>query len=116
MRRKDFSGAKEWVVAWASRADFMLARFGAVKIEGSLRLVIIRVLEGGVGCESWGRSLKSRESEGEWRRFVDVVVGESVGEEVGEDMIVVVVVFVGVERGDIGGVCRKEVVAMAAMV
>jgi hypothetical protein len=90
----------------------MLARLAAVKIWGSLRLVIMSVLEGGVGCESCGRSLRSSESEGAWRRFVHVAVGDSVGDEVGEGMIVVA--DDGEEVGDIGGVWRK-VVVMAAM-
>lgn len=40
-----------------------------MKIRGSLRFVIRSVFEGGVGCESGGRSLKSRERS-ECRRLV----------------------------------------------
>lgn len=49
MRRKDLRGEKVWSGACALRASLMLARVGVVKMTGSARLVIIRVLVGGVG-------------------------------------------------------------------
>ena len=50
-------------MAWLSSACFMLARFVAEKMATSLRLVMIKVLEGGVGSDSCGRLLRSRESD-----------------------------------------------------
>lgn len=47
----------------------MDSRFAGAKMEGSPRLVIKRVLEGGDGVESWGRSERSRERFGERRRL-----------------------------------------------
>lgn len=49
IRRKDFSGAKEWRGAVASISPRMVWRFGALKISMSRRFVISRVFEGGVG-------------------------------------------------------------------
>ena len=46
----------------------MWARFVGVKMRGSSKFVIIRVLDGGVGCERAGRSERSMERFGEWRR------------------------------------------------
>lgn len=58
----------------------MLSKLAPWKISGALRLVIKRVLLGVAGWERDGRLERSRESDGEWRRFMPVE---------------------GVERGDI---------------
>ena len=68
MRRKDFRGAKMWIVACSLMAVEMDSRTEEVKISRDWRLVIRRVLLGGVGCERGGRSEKSRDMLKE-RRF-----------------------------------------------
>lgn len=60
MRRIDRRGQKECVGACAVMACWMDSRFAAVNMETSARLVMIRVFEAGEGCESWGRSERSR--------------------------------------------------------
>lgn len=82
MRRKDLRGAKEWRGAWLLIASRMTARFCVVKVSGVLRFVIRSVFEGGVGCESAGRSDRSRERL-ERRRLVPEEV-EDVGESGGD--------------------------------
>lgn len=75
MRRMDFKGEKVWIGAWALIAWVIDSRFAAEKMEGSPRLVIRRVFEGGEGVESWGRSERSRERFGERRRLSGGVSG-----------------------------------------
>lgn len=77
-RRMDLSGEKVWIFACWLIAWVMLSRFAAVKISGALRLVMRRVLLGGVGCESAGKSERSMERFGERRREGDV--GEGAGD------------------------------------
>jgi hypothetical protein len=54
----------------------MLSKFAAVKISGACRLVMSRVLLGGDGWESAGKSDKSMERLGEWRFDLEVGDGE----------------------------------------
>lgn len=49
MRRKDFRGAKVWMGAEVLISSRIVWRLSARKMEASWRLVIRRVLEGGVG-------------------------------------------------------------------
>jgi len=70
MRRKDLSGAKMWIVACSLMAVEMDSRTAEVKISRDWRLVIRRVLLGGVGCERGGRSERSSDMLGEWRLVV----------------------------------------------
>ena len=60
----------------------MVARFVAPKMAGSFRPVMIRVFEGTGIVDSCGRSLRSREREGECLRFV----GEDEGDEAWGDI------------------------------
>ena len=53
----------------------MLSRFAAVKISGACRLVMRRVLLGGEGWLSGGRSERSMERFGEGRLLRDVGLG-----------------------------------------
>ena len=68
MRRMDFSGEKVCSGAWAAMAVWMEERLLPVKIVGSWRLVIRRVLLGGEGWIIGGRSDRSRDISGECRR------------------------------------------------
>jgi hypothetical protein len=70
MRRKDLSGAKMWIVACSLMAVEIDSRTAEVKISRDWRLVIRRVLLGGVGVERGGRSEKSSDMFGEWRLVV----------------------------------------------
>lgn len=68
----------------------MLSKFAAVKISGACKLVMMRVLLGGVGCESAGRSVRSMERLGE-RRLLD-----DTGEAGGDDICIVKAAAIGV--------------------
>lgn len=68
MRRRALSGLKLWRGACCSSARRMLSRFAAWKISGACRFVIRSVLVGGEGCMSGGRSDRSMDMLGEWRR------------------------------------------------
>lgn len=68
------SGEKVCKMAWSLMAVWMDWRFAEVKISGLLRLVMRRVLEGGVGCCRGGRSERSSDMFGECR--FDGVGGE----------------------------------------
>jgi len=59
MRRKDLRGAHEWIGAEAFMRSLMVWRLSARKMEASWRLVIRRVLEGGVGWIKGGRFERS---------------------------------------------------------
>ena len=62
MRRKDFSGAHEWIGADASMRSLIFWRLSARKISVSCKFVMRSVFEGGVGCDRGGiveRSMKS---------------------------------------------------------
>jgi len=59
IRRKDFSGAQECIGAEALTRSLMVWRLSGRKISGSERLVMRRVLEGGVGWTSGGMVLRS---------------------------------------------------------
>lgn len=61
--------------------SLMVRRFGVEKICFELRLVMMRVLDGGVGMDSGGRLVRSRESPGERDRLED---GR---DEAGEDCV-----------------------------
>ena len=65
MREKDFRGAHVWIGAVVLMRSFMVRRFGAAKICFAFRLVMMRVLDGGVGSDSGGRFVRSSESPGE---------------------------------------------------
>lgn len=61
MRRKDFSGAKEWMVDVELIRSRIVCRLGAEKISRERRFVIRSVLEGGVGWMRGGTLLKSKD-------------------------------------------------------
>lgn len=61
MREKDFKGAQVWMGAEVLISSLMDWRLSGRKISVSLRLVMRRVLDGGVGCVSGGRLERSRE-------------------------------------------------------
>lgn len=65
MREKDFSGAQVWIGAVLLIRSLMVRRLGAEKICFESRLVMMSVLEGGVGIDSGGRFERSRERPGE---------------------------------------------------
>lgn len=67
----------------------MDSRTEEVKISRDWRLVIKRVLLGGVGVERGGRSEKSRDMFGEWRLVGDALGGVEIS------MAMVNAVFVG---------------------
>ncbi len=80
MRRKDFSGAQEWMGADELIKSLIVWMLSARNISGSLRLVIRRVFEGGVG---WTRG-------GRLERSIDIGLdlrddGRERGGEVGDD-------------------------------
>lgn len=54
MRRKERRGAQEWIGAEELIRSLIVWRLSARKISGSWRLVMRRVLEGGVGMERGG--------------------------------------------------------------
>lgn len=59
MRRKDLRGAQEWIGAEVLISSLMVWRLSARKTEGSWRLVIRSVLEGGVGICRGGMAERS---------------------------------------------------------
>lgn len=59
MRRKERRGAQEWIGAEALMRSLIVWRLSARKISGSCRLVIRRVLEGGVGIARGGMAERS---------------------------------------------------------
>jgi len=61
MRRKDFRGAQEWMGADVLMRSLMVWRLSGRNISRSLRFVIIRVFDGGVGC--WRGGMLERSSE-----------------------------------------------------
>ena len=61
MRRKDFRGEKEWRGVWFEMRVRIWRREVGWKIEGSRRLVIRSVFEGGEGIIRGGTSERSRE-------------------------------------------------------
>lgn len=75
MREKDFRGAQEWMGALVLMSSRIVWRLSARKTIGSLRLVIISVFEGGVGCVYGGIEERSIES-----GVLDREVGLSCGE------------------------------------
>ena len=82
MRRKDLSGEKVWIGADELMSSRMVEMLVAWKMDGSLRLVIMRVLLGGVGGWKGGTEERSRER-GVREREDDV--------ELGPDMVIAVV-------------------------
>lgn len=62
MRRNDFRGEKEWRGVWLEMRVRIWRREVGWKIEGSRRLVIRRVFEGGEGDMRGGTAERSRES------------------------------------------------------
>lgn len=60
-----------WMGAWSLIADWIDERFAVAKITGSCRFVIRSVFEGVAGCVSGGKSERSIERFGEWRRVGD---------------------------------------------
>lgn len=78
-------------------ACWMLSKLAAVKISGACRLVMIRVLLGGVGCDSCGRSVRSMERLGD-RRLLD-----DAGETGGEDICIVMAAMEVVSVEEVGG-------------
>lgn len=87
MRRKDLRGAHEWIGADVLMSSRMVWRLSARKTEGSCRLVMRSVLDGGVGICNGGIA----------ERSIDIFaldarrdVGRDVGgdeREVGEDKV-----------------------------
>lgn len=67
------SGEKEWRSAWAQMASRIDWRFWAAKQAGSERFVMMSVLEGSEGVVRAGRSERSIERFGEWRRLMPFV-------------------------------------------
>ena len=61
MRRKERSGAQEWIGAEALIKSLIVWRLSARKTSGSWRLVINRVFEGGVGMLRGGIVERSRD-------------------------------------------------------
>jgi len=61
MRRKDLRGAQEWIGAEELMRSLMVWRLSGRKISMSWRLVIRRVLEGGVGAWRGGMADRSIE-------------------------------------------------------
>lgn len=80
MRRKDFIGAHEWMGAELLMSSRIVWRLSARKTEGSWRLVMRSVFEGGVGICNGGIA----------ERSIDILtldardVGRDAGGEVGE--------------------------------
>lgn len=60
MRRKDLRGAQVWMGAVLLINSLMVCRLSGWKMERSCRLVMRRVLEGGVGWSSGGMLERSR--------------------------------------------------------
>lgn len=54
MRRKDFSGAQEWIGAELFMSSRISCRLSARKTSASWRFVMMSVFEGGVGCTRGG--------------------------------------------------------------
>lgn len=63
MRRKDLRGAQVWIGAVLEMSSLMVWRLSGRKTERSCRLVMRRVLDGGVGCCSGGMLERSRRRE-----------------------------------------------------
>lgn len=63
IREKDFKGAQEWIGAEVLMRSLIVWRLSGRKISASFRLVIRRVLEGGVGWVRGGRLVRSRDSD-----------------------------------------------------
>ena len=82
MRENDFRGAHVCIGAVVLIRSLIVRRFGAENICFSFRFVIIRVFDGGVGRESGGRFVRSRESPGDREDLRDV--GR---DEAGEDCV-----------------------------
>lgn len=61
MREKDLRGAQVWMGAEVLIRSLIVWRLSGRKISLSLRFVMRRVLEGGVGCTRGGRLERSRE-------------------------------------------------------
>lgn len=62
MRRKDLRGAHEWMGAVLLMRSLTVCRLSGRKTARSLRFVMSRVLDGGVGSASGGSVERSRES------------------------------------------------------
>jgi hypothetical protein len=60
MRRNDLRGAHEWIGAEELMSSLMVWRLSGRNISRSFRFVIMRVLEGGVGCWRGGTAAISR--------------------------------------------------------
>jgi len=82
IRRKDFSGAQEWIGADWLISSLIVSRLSARKISASWRLVIMSVFEGGVGWDSAGTVVRSIDIE--LRDSLDT--GREAGGEVSEDI------------------------------
>lgn len=76
MRRKDLSGAQEWIGADALINSLIVWRLSARNISGSCRLVMRSVFDGGDGWLSGGREERSSE-----RGVRDL---EETGDDIGE--------------------------------
>jgi len=87
MREKDLSGAQEWMGADVLMSSRIVWRLSARKIVGSLRLVIMSVFEGGVGCVYGGMEERSMES-GVLERGLEVVEGGKLPEDILIDFVV----------------------------
>jgi hypothetical protein len=62
MRRKDLSGAHEWMGAEELMRSLIVCKLSARKISVSCKFVMRRVFEGGVGCVRGGMVERSIES------------------------------------------------------
>lgn len=68
MREKDLSGAQVWIGAEVLMRSLMVSRFSGRKMSFVERLVMMRVLDGGVGMLRGGRFERSRERPAERER------------------------------------------------
>lgn len=81
MREKDFSGAQVWMVAVVLMRSLMVSKLEGRKMSFEFRFVMIKVFEGGVGMESGGILVRSRDSPGDRDRL------EAGREDCGEDSV-----------------------------
>lgn len=86
MRRKDLRGAHEWIGAEVLMSSRMVWRLSARKTEGSCKLVMRSVFDGGVGICNGGIAERSIDIFALEAREVGRDVGGELG-EVGEDNV-----------------------------
>lgn len=87
MREKDLRGAQVWIGAEALMRSLMVIRFSGRKISFEERLVMMSVLEGGVGKLRGGRLERSRERPAERERL------EEGRDDWGEDSVDIVAIL-----------------------